>query len=87
VSPVRYELGLYIPDDDILHSHRRENLRSHTLSLCPSLHVSHPYRTTRKITNSAPCLESAGSVTGSCDKPVVAKPSSCMLLAVSKCYK
>jgi hypothetical protein len=28
VSPVRYEMGLYIPEDDILHSHRRENLKS-----------------------------------------------------------
>jgi hypothetical protein len=25
VSPVRYELGFYIPEDDILHSLRREN--------------------------------------------------------------
>jgi hypothetical protein len=29
VSPVRYELGFYIPEYDILHSHRRENLRSY----------------------------------------------------------
>jgi hypothetical protein len=28
VSPLKYELGFYIPEDDILHSHRRENLRS-----------------------------------------------------------
>jgi hypothetical protein len=28
VSPVKYELGSYIPEDDILHSHRRENLNS-----------------------------------------------------------
>jgi hypothetical protein len=28
VSPVRYELGFYIPEDDILHSDRRGNLRS-----------------------------------------------------------
>jgi hypothetical protein len=28
VSPVRYELGFYIPEDDILHSHSRENLKS-----------------------------------------------------------
>jgi hypothetical protein len=28
VSPVRYELGLYIPGDGILHSHRHENLYS-----------------------------------------------------------
>jgi hypothetical protein len=25
---VRYELGVYIQEDDILHSHRRENLKS-----------------------------------------------------------
>jgi hypothetical protein len=25
--PVRYELGFYIPEDGILHSHRRENLK------------------------------------------------------------
>jgi hypothetical protein len=30
VSPVRYELGCYIPEDDTLHSHRRENLKSYT---------------------------------------------------------
>jgi hypothetical protein len=29
VSPVRYELGFYIPEDGILRSHRRENLESH----------------------------------------------------------
>jgi hypothetical protein len=29
VSPVKYELGLYIPDDAILHSHCRENLKSY----------------------------------------------------------
>jgi hypothetical protein len=28
VSPVRFELGFYIPEDDILHSDRRENLKS-----------------------------------------------------------
>jgi hypothetical protein len=28
---VRYELGFYIPEDDILHSHRSENLKSYTL--------------------------------------------------------
>jgi hypothetical protein len=27
MSPVRYELVFYIPEDDILHSHRRGNLR------------------------------------------------------------
>jgi hypothetical protein len=29
VSPARYELGFYIPEDCILHSHRRENLKSY----------------------------------------------------------
>jgi hypothetical protein len=27
--PVKYELGFYIPGEDILHSHRRENLKSY----------------------------------------------------------
>jgi hypothetical protein len=30
VSPVKYELGFYIPEDDILHSHCRENLKSYS---------------------------------------------------------
>jgi hypothetical protein len=30
MSPVKYELGFYIPEDRILHSHRRENLKSFT---------------------------------------------------------
>jgi hypothetical protein len=29
---VKYELGFYIPEDDILHSHRRDNLKSYTAS-------------------------------------------------------
>jgi hypothetical protein len=29
VSPVKYELGVYIPEDDILHSDRRELLKFH----------------------------------------------------------
>jgi hypothetical protein len=29
VSPVKYELGFYIPEDDILHSHRRDDLKSY----------------------------------------------------------
>jgi hypothetical protein len=28
MSPVRYEQGLNIPEDDVLHSHRREHLKS-----------------------------------------------------------
>jgi hypothetical protein len=26
---VKYEMGFHIPEDDILHSHRRENLKSY----------------------------------------------------------
>jgi hypothetical protein len=33
MSPVRYELGFYVPVDGILHSHCRENLRSYTACL------------------------------------------------------
>jgi hypothetical protein len=29
VFPVKYELRFYIPEDNILHSHRRENLTSY----------------------------------------------------------
>jgi hypothetical protein len=29
VSPVKYELGFYFPEDDILHSHCRENIKSY----------------------------------------------------------
>jgi hypothetical protein len=29
MSPVRYKLGLYIPEDGILHSHRREKAKSY----------------------------------------------------------
>jgi hypothetical protein len=35
VSPVRYELGFYIPENDILHSHCRGNLKSY-MALFPS---------------------------------------------------
>jgi hypothetical protein len=29
VSPVKYDLGFYFPEDGILHRHRRENLKSY----------------------------------------------------------
>jgi hypothetical protein len=32
VSPVRDELGFYIPEDDILHCHRHKNLKSYIAS-------------------------------------------------------
>jgi hypothetical protein len=29
VSPVRYELGFYMPEDDNIHSYRRETFKSY----------------------------------------------------------
>jgi hypothetical protein len=40
VSPLRYELGFYIPEDDILHSHRCENLTPHIFK--NKIHCSRP---------------------------------------------
>jgi hypothetical protein len=37
VSPMKYELGFYIPEDDILHSHRRETLKSYIDNNCQSM--------------------------------------------------
>jgi hypothetical protein len=40
VSPVKYKLGFYIPEDDILHSHRRENVKSYmSLNLINEAHI------------------------------------------------
>jgi hypothetical protein len=36
VSPVKYELGFYIPEDTILYSHRRENLKPYIFFLSSS---------------------------------------------------
>jgi hypothetical protein len=33
MSPVKYELGFYISEDAILHSHSPENLKSYILSI------------------------------------------------------
>jgi hypothetical protein len=39
VSPVKYELGFYIPEHGILHSHRRESLKSYMyIMVCSLLH-------------------------------------------------
>jgi hypothetical protein len=32
VFPVRYGLDFYVPEDGVLHSHRRENLKSYIIS-------------------------------------------------------
>jgi hypothetical protein len=43
VSPVKYELGSYISEDDIHHSHRRDNLISlnQTVPLALTVSVGH----------------------------------------------
>jgi hypothetical protein len=42
VSPVRYELGFYIPEDDMLHSHSSENLKSYKdISVCNGKEYRH----------------------------------------------
>jgi hypothetical protein len=41
VSPVKYKLGFYISEDDILHSHRRNTLESYTDLPCPQSQKSH----------------------------------------------
>jgi hypothetical protein len=33
VSPVKYELGFYIPEDGVIHSHRREKVKFYKLFL------------------------------------------------------
>jgi hypothetical protein len=33
VSPVKYELGFYIPEDDILTNHCRDNLKFYIISV------------------------------------------------------
>jgi hypothetical protein len=48
VSPVKYELGFYIPED-ILHSHRRGNFKSYTNGTCSETSVP-TYRTTTTVT-------------------------------------
>jgi hypothetical protein len=50
VSPVKYELGFYIPEDDILHRHRRENLKSYISTNCRSLDFSHTHWLPRSVT-------------------------------------
>jgi hypothetical protein len=43
MSPVRYELGFYIPEDVVLHSHRRENLKTYIFPVIFSVGVSHQH--------------------------------------------
>jgi hypothetical protein len=54
MSPVKYELGFYIPEGGILHSHRRENLKPYSMytnSACAALYVNRtPWPTGSTIT-------------------------------------
>jgi hypothetical protein len=50
VSPVKYELGFYIPDDAILHSHCCENLKSYIHCVSSfDLNTSQQWRTVNLI--------------------------------------
>jgi hypothetical protein len=42
VSPVRYELDCYIPEGAILHSDRRENLKSYITCMFDKMNVTVP---------------------------------------------
>jgi hypothetical protein len=39
VSPVKYELGFYIPEEGVLHSDRRVNLKSYDDGFVPQMPV------------------------------------------------
>jgi hypothetical protein len=41
VSPLKYELGFYTPDDGILHSHRRENLKAYIVLTGWTFHMKY----------------------------------------------
>jgi hypothetical protein len=60
VSPVKYELDFYIPEDDILHSYYRENLKTYitnilsgdfrySLLMCYDFPQSLPHMTGRDV--------------------------------------
>jgi hypothetical protein len=55
VSPVKYEMGFYIPEDAILHSYRRDYLKSYNFTFIRFLHniVIHlkGYRVLKKYYN------------------------------------
>jgi hypothetical protein len=47
--PVRYELGFHIPEDDILHSHRRENFKSYIIKYIVFSSLIYPNTPREKI--------------------------------------
>jgi hypothetical protein len=60
VSPVRYELGPYVTEDDILHSHRRENLKSYTVTTSSQLNKTPSKETTPSVAPGVVQLAIAG---------------------------
>jgi hypothetical protein len=86
VSPVRYEMGFYIPEDDILHSHRRENP--------PIIHITvisttnnngqfslRPLRKSDQVSNRK-CVERLPSVGGIQARRVTFSGASCCVTSV-----
>jgi hypothetical protein len=45
VSPVKYEMGFYIPEDGILHSHCRENLKSYIVGRLFHIRITYVFPT------------------------------------------
>jgi hypothetical protein len=54
VSPVRYELGFYIPEDCILHSHSRENFGSYRKEFLGSYFPCSHLKSCLAVRNSLP---------------------------------
>jgi hypothetical protein len=59
VSSVKYELGSYIPEDDILHRHCRGNLKSHRLGVSPGSWRGHTQGQSQQVHSVFNTYESA----------------------------
>jgi hypothetical protein len=54
VSPVKYELGFYIPEDDIVHSDRREVLNPYNMCTVHELGTTRPQTTVHELGTTRP---------------------------------
>jgi hypothetical protein len=89
VSPVRYELGFYIPEDDILYSHRRENLKSYIIYQFDCITLVSPLNTITKILGlivaelckSLVCLESSFACIPRLKDSIMKRTEACIKVA------
>jgi hypothetical protein len=65
VTPVKYEPGLYIPEDGILHSHLRGNLKLYNVSLCCIYYGDYPYVTVSHLKQAHICCDYVSDLEGS----------------------